>query len=219
MVDPLFTMFLGKVGDASLGWGVGRVLDVVAKCFKCSEENCERISNKNTNFIECKNCGVTANQFTHACDSTIRRDTRQIGHASIGFEDAPFTAKYGLFSTDLKSISIPWVVKLDGLHQRTVKIDLILGGAGGTYDSPMRFTTHKVVSPRKPSEKFNFVWTLEHLREVRSRECRSFLSYMGRSFRPGEGVLEFQVIATTDSGKKLGNHKRFVEYYRTKRKT
>lgn len=196
MIDPLFSVFLSKVGDAAIGWGVGRALDVVTKCYRCTEPSNGRIGNQQLNFIECRNCHATVHQYTHACEATIRPVTLQVAHASIGFLDKPYDFAFtkvstGLFSSthNLTALIIPYHLELHALQQRTAKLEFSLSDVNGVF-----LTSEHVVAPSRPVESFDLNWNI-----------RSYRQY-GREDR----AIDFYLAITTDSNQLIAEHRRFV---------
>ena len=223
MIDPLFTVFLSKIGDSSLSWGVGKVLDVVANCFKCSEPNPNKIANQQLNIIECKNCSVASNQFTHACEQTIRTENLQIVHAAVGFKSVPSTLLYserskGWFSSEryVSGIDIPFHIQCHALHHRTARVDCTLQGAIVGEQS-------RVISTIKPADAFDLNWKLDQFavsdESGAQHGCNCSSCQRKRAqFRGSAGALRangsiatLTIRVTTDSGQLLSTHNRYIQ--------
>lgn len=160
----MFDMFL----SGAVSWGVGKALDVLTKCEHCSEENNQSICNVDYNHIECSNCHKETEQFTNACDYTVNRKSKQIGHVLI--DDSFNSLKIGYYSdffTDkrITSFSIPVRVMTYAMMNQPfileTSISSFYGGSTYTDSSVIHANCNKsIVTPSlnfEPSTMFEIL--------------------------------------------------------------
>jgi len=119
----LFSMFL----SGAISWGIGKILDIIFYCNTCSEPNDENIGNKQSNFLECSNCHKVIEQYTNACDFTIDKSTKQIGHGIFAPKDYLWlwTCGDGLFDFSNNFLQIPYQHRIEGMKDRSVIFEAI----------------------------------------------------------------------------------------------
>ena len=135
----LFSVFV----DGGASWGVGRILDVLISCPNCGDRRETDIGNAQKNYLDCRNCHVELEQFTNACDLTVNRTSRQIGHAAFRFRGSN---KYFWKSPDLISeifsnkspkerLSTSLMIRTEGLKGRSVTVaTAVVNGFVGSLD-------------------------------------------------------------------------------------
>jgi len=172
----IFTMFLTSMAQRGIDWVVGRILggnlQVKTICPKCQQHDQHRIGNQRSNYLECSNCHLLLNQYTNACDFTINRTTRQIGHVVFGVGNnqqwqwvAPpktFLEKIGLIEPihpQNPRLLIPYYIKTEGLRGRSVVFETTLRG----YDDDHLIVSHRslLTSPYDPTEWSNYWHSFE----------------------------------------------------------
>lgn len=135
----LFSMFL----HGAMSWGVGRILEVVTRCFRCGQQDERDIGNVQTNWLECSNCHEELEQFTNACDFTVDRRSQEIGHAIWG----PWEYKYewvkegGIFQPTNHMLRIPFRIRTRGLSGRAIVVETELS----RYRDESFITSHESV--------------------------------------------------------------------------
>lgn len=134
--------------QSAIGWGVGRILDVVARCVHCGDPTPQEIGNVQSNDIYCSNCHSSNIQFTNACDFTVNRRTMEIGQGLI----CPDGNKW---RWNGERVYIPHFIRLVGLRGRDVMLKTVIK----TYDSEELVASHSnILSPNYDSSRYEDYW-------------------------------------------------------------
>jgi Zn ribbon nucleic-acid-binding protein len=119
----LFSLFLSSAADEVTQCGAGGTLNVLAHCPICSQKDELGVGNIQFNDIECTNCHKHLRQYTNACDFTINKESRQIGHAVARKTKKGCEWKFGGFFDPKRMFWLPWRVRLEGLCGRKVIVN------------------------------------------------------------------------------------------------
>lgn len=135
----LFSLFL----QSAFGWGVGKILDTVAKCCFCGQRDERSIGNVQANWLECSNCHRTLEQFTNACDLTVSPQSHQIGHGvfGVGSYKWEWRTGSGIFDFSKEWMCVPFDIRIDGLRGR----DLVFETEIKRYDDDETVTRHRSI--------------------------------------------------------------------------
>lgn len=122
----MFDMFL----SGAAGWLTGKVLDTLLRCNTCAQEKPAQVGNEQWNHLECKNCHKQTDQFTNACEATVDRKTRQIGHGEIT-QCSWSWEKFGFWSetfgtSKARRLAVPFQLVERGLKGRTLVFEFAL---------------------------------------------------------------------------------------------
>ena len=210
MIESLFSVFMSKIADSAIGWGTGKVLDVVTRCYKCEEPTETKLANVQTNHLECPNCNAHATQFTHACPATIQPVTLQIGHAAAGFVDRPFNR----VNTWFRGIQlvIPYRIQLQGLTRRTVRIDYKL------TDGSRQLHGTSVLAPASDSQIFDLKWKIDEgslkgktKNKATKDDCNCAACQRERRHsHPFQEISNFELTIVTETREELCKHLRYI---------
>lgn len=140
----LFDMFLA----GAFNWGLGKSLDVLTKCFVCSEEDNYKIENVNYNHIECSNCHKESQQFSNVCDFTLNKMNGEIGHVLLNNTTKDFRASKEisfLNGDKISKFSVPIQILTTGMANKPFILEANLSPYSGYQDH----TISKVIQPHR----------------------------------------------------------------------